>query len=120
MESVDLSPMQQLTLVTVRATGSPLYIDTHTALCLGYSVEQKPAINFGLEKTQFNTGGLGCGKPQALSVSLEDAGKWFDTGLLLAATLKSQNSFGILAKNTVTLTSMPVKSCIQIYRNRSH
>lgn len=75
MESVDPSPMQQLTLVTVHAAGSPLYIDAHIALCLGCSVEQKTARNLGFEKPRFNTGGLGCRKPQAHSVSQEDVGK---------------------------------------------
>lgn len=102
MDSVDPSPMQQLTLVTIRAAGSPLYIDTHIALCLGCSVDQKTSVNSWAEKPQFNTGGLGSGKPQAHSVSQEDAGKWFDTGQLLEATLKSLISFGTLAKNTVT------------------
>lgn len=54
MESADDSPMQQLTLVTIRATGRPPYIDTlytHTTLCLGFNVKQKPAINLGFEKT---------------------------------------------------------------------
>lgn len=59
MESVDPSPMQQLTLVNVCAAGSPLYIDTRIALCLQCSIEQQPAINLGFEKLQFNTRGSG-------------------------------------------------------------
>lgn len=91
---------------------SPLYRYTHNTL--SRLQNKKASINIGFEKPQFNTGGLGRGKPQAHSVSQEDVGKWFDTGWLLAATLKSQISFGSLTKNIVKLKLMQMKSKIQI------
>lgn len=59
---------------------SPLYQYTHST-CPGCTVEQKTAINLEEKpKSQFNTGGLGFGKPQADFVSQEDFGSRFDTG----------------------------------------
>lgn len=60
------TPMHQLTLVTIRATGSPLYIDTHIALCLGCSVEQKLAINLSLKNPSLTQGFWAVGSPRHL------------------------------------------------------